>query len=215
MRLVICDDHQLLLEGLTSALTRAGHQVLVATNDPATAVDAVREHRPDACLLDLHFPDRDGLSVIAELGAAHPGTRVVILSATAQPVRVAEAVGKGAHGFVGKQRPLADIVTTLERAVAGPADSRSAGLRVRRGGPADPGWVLRFLTDREWQVLRCILDGQSTEEIAVELGVRRSTARTHVQNLLTKLGLHSRLQVAAMVNAHGEAVMRTGVWEAS
>jgi DNA-binding NarL/FixJ family response regulator len=62
--------------------------------------------------------------------------------------------------------------------------------------------VLSFLTDREWQVLKCVSDGLSTEEIATELCVRRSTARTHVQNVLTKLGVHSRLQAAALVSAN-------------
>jgi len=72
--------------------------------------------------------------------------------------------------------------------------------------------VLRFLTEREWQVLHCILQGRTTEQMAAELGVQRSTARTHVQNLLAKLGVHSRLQVAAMMNAHGEAAMRSQTW---
>jgi two-component system nitrate/nitrite response regulator NarL len=67
--------------------------------------------------------------------------------------------------------------------------------------------VLKFLTDREWEVMRCIMDGQSTDEMAESLGVRRSTARTHVQNLLAKLGVHSRLQVAALMTAHGTPEM--------
>ena len=66
----------------------------------------------------------------------------------------------------------------------------------------DPLWVLKFVTQREWEVLRCIMDGLSTEQMADHLRVRRSTARTHVQNLLTKLGVHSRLQAAAMITAY-------------
>ena len=69
----------------------------------------------------------------------------------------------------------------------------------------DPLWQLRFLTDREWEIMRCIMDGLTTAEMAVELGVRGSTARTHVQNLLTKLGVHSRLQAAALMTAHASA----------
>ncbi|HET7476813.1 MAG TPA: response regulator transcription factor [Dermatophilaceae bacterium] len=232
MKLVLCDDHLLLLEGLRLVLTRAGHDVVTATADPGEAVAAVRRHRPDACLLDLHFPHGFprrhegpvvrrgtagrpdswcGTALIDAVRTAHPGTRVVILSGTAEPGLVAEALSRGAHGFVGKQRSVAEIVSTLERAVG------SAG-GVGGGGqeqPSDPLWVLRFLTDREWQVLRCILDGNSTEQISAVLGVRRSTARTHVQNLLTKMGVSSRLQLAALVTAHGESVMRDGGWQAS
>ena len=62
------------------------------------------------------------------------------------------------------------------------------------------------IRDSEWEVLRCIMDGLSTEQIAVQLGVRRSTTRTHVQNLLTKLGVHSRLQAAALITAHASEI---------
>jgi two-component system nitrate/nitrite response regulator NarL len=70
----------------------------------------------------------------------------------------------------------------------------------------DPLWVLKFLTEREWQVMRCLIDGLSTQEIADRLCVQRSTARTHVQNLLIKLGVHSRLQAAALMTAHASEV---------
>ena len=69
----------------------------------------------------------------------------------------------------------------------------------------DPLWMLKFLTEREWEVMRCIMDGLSTEQMAEQLCVQRSTARTHVQNLLTKLGVHSRLQAAALMTAHASA----------
>jgi two-component system nitrate/nitrite response regulator NarL len=69
----------------------------------------------------------------------------------------------------------------------------------------DPLWMLKFLTEREWEVMRCIMDGLSTEQMADQLRVQRSTARTHVQNLLTKLGVHSRLQAAALMTAHASA----------
>ena len=69
----------------------------------------------------------------------------------------------------------------------------------------DPLWMLKFLTEREWEVMRYIMDGLSTEQMADQLRVQRSTARTHVQNLLTKLGVHSRLQAAALMTAHASA----------
>ena len=69
----------------------------------------------------------------------------------------------------------------------------------------DPLWMLKFLTEREWEVMRCIMDGLGTEQIAGQLSVKRSTARTHVQNLLTKLGVHSRLQAAALMATHASA----------
>ena len=83
-------------------------------------------------------------------------------------------------------------------------DPRDLTGRLPRGD--DQLWMLTFLTDREWQVLRCVVDGLSTIQIAAALQVRPSTARTHVQNVLAKLGVHSRLQASALVAAHAKDV---------
>jgi len=206
MRLVVCDDHRLLVDALTMALLDEGHEVVATPVRPGEAVDAVRVHQPDACLLDVSFPDASGLSVIGLIHAASPATKIIILSGSTDQTVVAEAIGKGAHGFVSKERPVSDIIAALERARDGHMAVDSDLLQQvqsSRESADNPLWVLRFLTDREWEVMRCILDGQTTEEMARNLGVQRSTARTHVQNLLTKLGVHSRLQVAALMNAGG------------
>lgn len=211
MRIVLCDDHRLLLDALTLALVRAGHEVVAAVTEPSGLVDLVAQTRPDACLLDLHFPQTDPASVLEGIAAASPGTRIVVLSATDRPESLVAVLSTGAHGFVSKRRGVADIVSSLER-------------RTRPGsGGQVPGHpelaafsvALQSLTTREREVLRCLLDGRPTAQIAQQLGVRVSTARTHVQNLLDKLGVCSRLQAAALVTAHAEAVLRAGSWEAS
>ena len=118
------------------------------------------------------------------------------------------AIAEGASGYVGKEKPIVEIVEMLDRASAWPARGRAVAAPARPLRPQkstdDPLWALQFLTDREWQVMRCIMDGQTTEEMATSLGVpAEHRARTHVQNLLTKLGVHSRLQAAALMSAHG------------
>ena len=120
--------------------------------------------------------------------------------------RSAGMIAEGASGYVGKEKPIQDIIEKLTQAVNGhvavdPGLLQQA-LRTRKASD-DPRWALQFLTDREWEVMRCIMEGQTTEQMAETLGVQRSTARTHVQNLLTKLGVHSRLQAAALLAAHG------------
>lgn len=206
MRLVVCDDHRLLLEALGLALTEHGYEVaaLVATTDDA--VDAVREHQPDVVLLDVNFPDGSSLAAIPKIREACPTTKVVMLSAEADHAVVGRAIAEGASGYVGKDKPVQEILDKIHQAVNGhvavdPALLQQA-LRTRKTSD-DPLWALQFLTDREWEVMRCIMDGQTTEQMAETLGVQRSTARTHVQNLLTKLGVHSRLQAAALMAAHG------------
>jgi two-component system, NarL family, nitrate/nitrite response regulator NarL len=208
MRLVVCDDHRLLLEALGLALADRGHEVVALAPTPEEAVAAVREFEPDVCLLDVNFPGGSSLAAIREIRAASPRTKVVMLSAEADHGVVGRAIAEGASGYVGKERPIQQIVEMLDQAHRGQMAVEphllQQALRPHRASD-DPLWALQFLTDREWEVMRCIMDGQTTEEMAESLGVQRSTARTHVQNLLTKLGVHSRLQAAALMAAHGSA----------
>ena len=205
MRLLICDDHTLLLEALAMALKNAGHTVVATALDPDEAVKAAREHQPDACLLDVNFPHANGLNAIGRIHEVSPETKVVMLSGSISRSLVADAIAEGAQGFVGKEKPVGVIVEALEMAHRGHLAVDLLLLQdVLRPHPQgdDPLWMLRFLTEREWEVMRCIMDGLSTDQMADQLRVQRSTARTHVQNLLTKLGVHSRLQAAALMTAH-------------
>lgn len=208
MRLMVCDDHELLVDALSMALSDGGRTVIATALSPDEAVEAARLHQPDACLLDVHFPNGNGLSAIRRIHRVSPQTKVVILSGSSSPGLVADAIVQGAHGFVGKEKPIGVIIEALEKAHRGHLAVDPLMLQdvlVPRAKHDDPLWVLKFLTEREWEVLRCIVDGNTTEQIADRLGVQRSTARTHVKNLLTKLGVHSRLQAAALMTAHASA----------
>ena len=205
MRLLICDDHKVLVDALSMALIDHGHTVVATALDPHEAVEAARQHQPDVCLLDVNFPQDNGLSAIRRIHDVSAGTKVVILSGSLNKGVVADALAQGAQGFVGKEKSIEVIIEALELAHQGhlAVDPLMLQAALRpRVQEDDPLWVLKFVTEREWEVLRCIMDGLSTEQMAVQLGVHRSTARTHVQNLLTKLGVHSRLQAAALITAY-------------
>jgi two-component system, NarL family, nitrate/nitrite response regulator NarL len=205
MRLLLCDDHRMLVDALSIALTDNGHTVVATALDPDEAVEAAREHQPDVCLLDVNFPQGNGLSAIRRIREVSVDTKVVILSGSLSRGVVADAIAQGAAGFVGKEKPIGAIIEALELARQGQLAVDPLALQDAlrpRSQDDDPLWVLKFVTEREWDVLRCIMDGLSTQEMADQLGVHRSTARTHVQNLLTKLGVHSRLQAAALMTAH-------------
>jgi two-component system nitrate/nitrite response regulator NarL len=206
MRLVICDDHGLLLEAMALALADHGQEVVALARDPEAAIEAVARHQPDLVLLDLNFPDGPSLPAIGRIRQASPATRVVMLSGDGGHSMVAQAIAAGASGYVGKERLIHEVLEALELAVQGHLAVEPAVLRLAlqpHPPSSDPLWPLTFLTDREWEILRCIVEGKSTDDIAGKLSIRRSTARTHVQNVLTKLGVHSRLQAAALVAAHG------------
>lgn len=204
LRVVLCDDHRLFLDALVSAVSALGHDVAGLASTPGEALAAVAREQPDCCLLDLSFPEGSGLEVIPLLRAAAPDTAVIVLSAVDDARLAQKAVDLGATGYLPKTGPLPAIAAALDavarREPVGITPSPRWPAATPR--PAGPLWKLRFLTEREWQVMACILEGRTTDEIASALGVRRSTARTHVQNLLAKLGVHSRLQAAALMTSH-------------
>jgi DNA-binding NarL/FixJ family response regulator len=205
MKIVVCDDHRLLLEALGASLVARGHDVVALVVTPEDAVSAVSEHAPDVCLLDLHFPEGTSLTALQTMTKRHPDTKVVVFSATADPQAVAGTLALGAAGFLRKSMSVDEICAMITRAFEGQVAVEAGLLKQALLPPSqsDPLWVLQFLTDREWDALRCITQGLTTQQIARRLGVRTSTARTHVQNLLTKLGVHSRLEAAALVADHG------------
>jgi len=187
-----------------------GHTIVATALDPDEAVVAAREHQPEACLLDVYFPSGNGLRAIRRIHAVSPDTKVVILAGSINGGLVSDALAHGAQGFVCKAKPIGALIDALDIAQRGYLavdplvlkDARRPRVQIE-----DPLWLMETLTRREWEVLRCIVDGLSTQRIADQLGMHRTTARTHVQNLLTKLGVHSRLQAAAMMAASGSAEM--------
>jgi len=208
MRLVLCDDHRLFLEALASALVGHGHDVVATTTTPAGAVRAVALLRPDACVLDLGFPEGSGVEAARILREQHPTTRVLVLSATTDPQVITDALDAGVNGFVHKGQSLDTVLRALEQLANGlpaidPATRAGALRHSRPVRERRTALGLEYLTEREREVLKLISQGQDTVQIAEALHVSKSTARTHVQNILVKLGVHSRLQAAALVAASG------------
>jgi two-component system nitrate/nitrite response regulator NarL len=208
VKILLCDDHLLLAEALESLLQIAGHEVLVtARPTEARAVAAVE--RPDVCVLDLGFPDGDGLDLLRALRDASPEAALVVLSGQRDPELVRTAIDLGARGYLCKDVGVVEVVRAVEQVIAGevvidPLVAQALTQR-RRHRSDDVEWLISFLTQREREVLRRIVTGQSTEEMARDMAVTRSTARTHVQNVLQKLGVHSRLQAVAAVAGRSDA----------
>ncbi len=204
MRLVLCDDNLLLGEALAAALQACGHQVMAITTSPAAGIAAVSAHLPDACLLDLRFPGgEDGLAAVRAIRRRCPGTAVVILSGAPDPSIVCQARKLGAAGFLSKDQNVAQIAHALDVVAAGGAVFESALSSHPRPVPPHRADSLYELTPRETEVLRRIVCGQGTEQMARDMNIATSTLRSYVKNLLVKLGTHSRLQAAALASREG------------
>ncbi|MBF9069750.1 LuxR C-terminal-related transcriptional regulator [Streptacidiphilus fuscans] len=221
--LVVADASRLLAEALALVLSGRGYRVLATAATRDGLLRAVTACRPDACLLDLQLLDGEALDTVREIHAREPGIRVIVLSRTMDPDSASAAIEAGAVGYLGKDREL-DVLDRALRTVAaggrfieptlspqtqspqtlGPqAQSPVAGSSsTGDGGGEDP---LHRLTDREREVLRLLVEGEDTAAIAEGLRMSPSTARTHVQNVLDKLGVHSRLEAVALAR-------RSDVW---
>ena len=208
MRLVLGDDHRLFAEPLAAALAHRGHEVFIATTVP-DAVRAVEEHDPDLCVMDLAFPDGDGLEAVVAVRERFPSCRVVVLSGSADAHAPTSSAAAGAMGFLSKAQPVSAIFDALDRIAAGselespspsPSSSRAAFGSDERGGVRER---VAGLTRREREVLQRLVEGEDTVEIARFLGIAASTARTHLQNVLNKMGVHTRLQAVALVVGAG------------
>ncbi len=202
MRLVLCDDNRLLCEALASIFQARGHQVLAIATRACDGVTAVATHRPDACLLDLRLPDGSGLDAARTIRQCYPETKILVLSCLADPALLSEARKIGVAGFLRKDLK-ADKITVALGVIAnggvafGP---EYAGVSSWRTATPLHDDLLGRLTPREAQVLQRIVAGQSTGQMAREMDVATSTLRSYIKNILAKLGVHSRLQAAAIAS---------------
>jgi two-component system, NarL family, nitrate/nitrite response regulator NarL len=201
LRLVICDDHKILVESLGAALQARGHDVLAAVTTQEECLRAVAAGQPDVCLLDLYLPRReDGLETALAVRAKYPGTQVLILSGVADPLVLSKAIDLGVAGIIRKDQTVGKIAAALMQVAAGGSAFQTEVVRDVVGSltsrPRKERWD--YLTERELEVLRRIVAGESTKQMAQSMQIAASTVRTYAQNVLTKLGVHSRLEASAI-----------------
>jgi two-component system nitrate/nitrite response regulator NarL len=201
MRVLLCDDHLLFLEVMRPVLEARGCAVDLATS-VGEAVALARVRRPDIAVLDVGLPSGSGIDGARQIIEMDPEIKVVLLTGLTDPSVVRDAIDAGVVGIAYKGRPLNETVQMLERVLRGeividPPPRR----RVGRGSDKQR-WLASFLTPREREVLSRLVHGESTARIARAMGISQSTARTHIQSVLTKLGVHSRLEASSFAVRH-------------
>lgn len=202
--LVIADACRLQADAMALALSSRGYRVEAIATTGSGLLRAVSACHPDTCLLDLRLLDGHALDMLNRLHAREPELRVVVLSRSTDPRAAADAVEAGAVGYLGKDKSLNELDRALRRVAVGelfiePTLAQEA-MRHTRERPDGEAGLLRWLTQREREVLRRLTEGDDTTDIARALGMTANTTRTHVQNVLDKLGVHSRLEAVALAN---------------
>ena len=207
---VIADDQDLVRDGIRLMLETRGLDVLATAADGRAACDAVTMHDPDVVLMDIRMPGLDGIAATRELVESQSRTRVLVLTTYDLDEYVYEALRAGAAGFLLKTTPPDRLVAGIECVAAGDAllaptvtrrliAQHVAAPRVASG----PSSLLAALTDREREVLVLIAGGLSNDDIAQRLVVSGATVKTHVNRILAKLHLTSRVQAVVLAYETG------------
>jgi len=205
IRVLLVDDHAVVRRGLRGFLELLkDFDVVGEAENGREGVAAADRLVPDVVLMDLLMPEMGGLEAIAAIKSAHPEIEVVAVTSFIEEEKVTSALEAGASGYLLKDAEAEEVAQAIRAAYNGevhldPAVSRLLAQRLRQRREAEP---VEPLTGREKEVLAQLAKGASTKEIAYELGITERTARTHVSNILGKLGLASRTQAALYAVEH-------------
>jgi DNA-binding NarL/FixJ family response regulator len=203
--IVLGDDHAVFLDALSTVLAQHGHSVGVVALTAAELVSSVRSMQPEVCLISRHLDVDDLADVISRVIAASAGTRVIVLSSAPETGAATRALDAGASGFVHKSRAVSALISAVDRVLLGnvvvdvpePAEIRGSACA------HDVERLAARLTIRERECLSLLVEGLDTAAMAAKLGISRATVRTYVQAVLSKLGVHSRLEAASFAVQSG------------
>ena len=215
IRILVVDDHTLFRRGLSALLSRDPQFLVVG--DAADAGEALRraqELRPDVILLDNHLPGVNGVDALPSLHQAVPGVKVLMLTVSEDEQDLAAALRGGACGYLLKTIEGDALASAIRRAMRGESvvaeemtgklisAFRGAGAPAIAAAPVVPS-ALAGLSPREHDILRGIARGESNKEIARHLGIAETTVKIHVQHVLRKLSITSRVHAAVLATEHG------------
>lgn len=209
--IVVIDDHTLFRRGIVALLQREpDFAVIGEAADGIEGIKKVAQLRPDVVLLDLHMPGISGLDAMRAILEETPTTRVVMLTVSEDADDLVSALRAGALGYLLKNIDSDFLIASVHRAARGESvvssEMTSKLVQELRGGTPDKP----SLSPREREILRHLAGGASNKEIARELDVAESTVKIHVQHILRKLGLSSRVQAAVWATENGIGMRKDG-----
>ncbi|MGH2791279.1 MAG: response regulator [Actinomycetota bacterium] len=211
VRILLADGHSLFREAVRAVLeSEGGMEVVAEAHEGLQAVSEAERSSPDVALLDAGLTNCDSIRATELIRERVPGCRVLVLSGEANDTTLANAMTAGASGYLSKEHPLAELLAATRSVHRGETSipPRMLGTLlahlIRRRRDTDEALKhLARLTRREKEVLLLLAEGSDNDGIAQNLVISPQTARTHIQNVLGKLGVHSRLEAAAFVLQNG------------
>ncbi len=205
IRLLVCDDHEVIRYGVKALLAGTDIKVVAEACTGQGAIKAALETELEAVLLDVRMPDGDGLTVLGRIKLDEPGLAVVLFSAFDNPASIARAIALGAGGFLMKDCSRDDLIRSIHAAVAGENNWSRDKLRSVSGALRTPRISTSLevsLSEREGEVLRQMASGATNKQIAQAMNISYETVKEHVQHVLRKIGLTDRTQAAVWAVRH-------------
>jgi len=209
IRVLIVDDHTVVRDGLQALITaEPGMQVVGSAADGVEAVSMARELKPDVILLDLVMPRMDGVQTILEIKKDNPEARILVLTSFAENHQVFSAIKSGAMGYLMKDTSSEELIQAIRdtfnyQPAMQPKIARQL-MQDIQSQDSKPGSEMA-LTEREIEILQLVALGKTNQEIADDLVLSERTVRTHITNILAKLGLSNRTQAALYALREGIA----------
>jgi NarL family two-component system response regulator LiaR len=206
IRILIVDDHSVVRQGLQMFLQLDRElEVVGEARNGIEAVEQARRLRPDVVLMDILMPKMDGIEATKEIRRALPDTEVIALTSVLEDEKVFAAIRAGAIGYLLKDTEAAELRSSIKAAAAGQVqlspEAAARLIREERKREAEP--EVEELTPREMDVLELLAQGLANKEIAFKLGIGEKTVKTHVSNILGKLGVLSRTEAAVYAVQQG------------
>jgi NarL family two-component system response regulator LiaR len=199
IRVMIVDDHDMVRKGLATFLKVNADLALVGeARDGLEAVQMVERVQPDVILMDLVMPEMDGTAATREIRARWPEVQVIALTSFQEQELVREVLQAGAIGYLLKNVTVEELAEAVRAAYAGRSTLAPEAAKALIQAAAEEPTLGHDLTPREHEVLELMVEGMSNPEIAEALSVSRSTARAHVSNILSKLGVSNRAEAIAL-----------------
>ena len=210
IRIVLADDHVIVLDGLEQLFRLEPELEVVARSTTAeAAVKAVQEHRPDVLVLDLVMPGYDGMWVLRQLSELNLPTRTVLLTAHVEENRLVEAIRLGVWGIVLKEMAPRMLMECVRKVHAGEKwleqQSVTRAIERMQKRESEIDRLTRLLTPRELEIVRLASEGLRNKEIGERLSITEGTVKIHLHNIYEKLGVTGRSQLILYATKHGLA----------
>jgi len=195
IKLVIVDDHAVVRSGLGRFLkVNKDFQLVAEASDGREAVQMVSLHKPDVVLMDLMMPEMDGVAATREIHQKYPDVRVIALTSFSEQNMVQGALQAGAIGYLQKNVTASELADAIRSACAGRMTLSPEATQALAQSFAQPQIPGNQLTEREQDVLKCMVDGLNNQEIASQLFISLGTVKFHISNIFQKLGVDSRVE---------------------